>query len=61
MNLTKLHEDTTSGGVAPFTTARIGGGDKKVVKKPVEKAKGTGLKPDALTKYATGYKPKKKV
>lgn len=58
MDLTKISEDTASGGVAAFTTARIGGGDDKLVRKPVEKKKGTGMKPDALTSFVSGYKKK---
>ena len=55
MDLTLL-EDTGSGGCAAFTRARIGGGEDKIVRKPVEKKKGTGLKPDALTSFVKGYK-----
>jgi hypothetical protein len=55
MDLTLL-EDTGSGGCAAFTRARIGGGEDKVVRKPVEKKKGTGMKPDALTSFVKGYK-----
>lgn len=52
-----VKEDTCAGSVAPMTTARIGGGDrKKVVRKPVEKEQGAGLKPDALTSFVSGYK-----
>ena len=56
MDLTTLKEDTCSGGAAPFTRARIGGGDDKIVRKPVEKKKGTGLKPDALVTFVKGYR-----
>jgi hypothetical protein len=52
-----IKECTTSGNAASFTTARVGGGSKKVIWKPTEKKKSTGLKPDALTKYvSSGYK-----
>jgi hypothetical protein len=56
MDLTKLTEETASGGCAAFTRARIGGGEDKIVRKPVEKKKGTGLKPDALTSFVKGYR-----
>ncbi len=57
MNLKALlAEETSSGGVAAFTRTRIGGGDNKVVRKPTEKKKGTGLKPDALSNFVNGYK-----
>lgn len=56
MDLTKITEDTASGGCAAFTRARVGGGDDKVIRKPTEKKKGTGLKPDALVAYAKGWK-----
>jgi hypothetical protein len=56
MNLKPLVEDTCSGNVAAFTRARIGGGDDKVVRKPVEKKKGTGLKPGTLFDFVNGYK-----
>lgn len=52
-----IKECTMSGNAAAFTTARVGGGSKKVIWKPTEKKKSTGLKPDALTKYvASGFK-----
>lgn len=50
-----LLEDTSSGAVAPFTRARLGG----TVKKPTEKQKGAGLEPDALVKFVSGYKKKR--
>lgn len=58
MNLKPLPmvEDTCSGNVAAFTRARIGGGDDKTVRKPVEKKKGAGLKPNALSDFVNGYK-----
>ena len=52
MDLTRIDENTT-GACAAFTRARIGGGEDKIVRKPVEKKKGTGLKPDALTSFVS--------
>lgn len=50
MQKRSLVEDTSSGAVAAFTT----GGP---VKQPVRKTKeGKGLKPDALTRYVSGWK-----
>lgn len=59
MDLKRLWEDTSSGGAAPFTRARLGGGEDKVVRKPTEKKKGAGMKPDALVSFVTGYKKKR--
>lgn len=58
MNRKPLLEDTGTGGCVPFTRARIGGGDKKVVEKPVEKVRKDGLKPDSLTTFVSGYRKK---
>jgi hypothetical protein len=55
MDLTRIDENTT-GACAAFTRARIGGGEDKVVRKPVEKKKGIGMKPDALTSFVKGYR-----
>jgi hypothetical protein len=52
-----VKECTTSGNAAAFTTARVGGGSKKVIWKQTEKKKGEGIKSDTLTKYvSSGYK-----
>jgi len=56
MNLKAITESTCSGNVAAFTRTRIGGGDNKVVRKPTEKKKGAGLKPDTLFDFVNGYK-----
>jgi len=54
MDLMKLTESTCSGGVAAFTTTGPG-----VKRKPVEKSKGAGMKPDALTAFVSGWKKKR--
>jgi hypothetical protein len=53
-----LNEMTASGSAAAFTTARLGGGEDQIVRKPVERKKkeGAGLKPDTLTSFVKGYR-----
>jgi len=50
-----IREFTGAGGVASFTTS---GPLADPVRKEPKKKKGTGLKPDALTNFVSGYSRK---